>query len=194
MLRRSGKRVAFFESYNVVDKMLGLITVLVVMVVSAECTGETDDTRTTRYERHRDLGGLFFSKNLILETSARSRVECATRCQVRQGCAAFTFSPVWGTCRQHKCFSTSLSPSYNSPGAETSSRKCLASGHRLSDFDVHIINSAGEETLCYHYTGAMRQGATETLYCPEPVVGRYVRIRKPAGVLSLCEVQVLGPN
>ncbi|KAK7497519.1 hypothetical protein BaRGS_00011159 [Batillaria attramentaria] len=178
--------------------MLNLITVVAAMIVSAECTGETDK-RTTMYERRRGVDDLAFSNNLILGTSARTRGECGARCQANQNCATFTFIPSSHTCRKHKCFSTS-GPSLHSPGAATFILRRLPSADRLRDFDVEIFtqdpvdNPTAEAALCYHYTGSMPPGVTETLYCPIPYCGRYVRIRKSSANLSLCEVQVLGTN
>ncbi|KAK7477009.1 hypothetical protein BaRGS_00031785, partial [Batillaria attramentaria] len=68
----------------------------------------------------------------------------------------------------------------------------------LGDFDVEIFchdpvdNPSAQALLCYHYTGSMPAGATETLNCAQPTCGRYLRIQKPTERLVLVEVEVLG--
>ncbi|KAK7497521.1 hypothetical protein BaRGS_00011161 [Batillaria attramentaria] len=158
--------------------MMDRIIVVVMMIASAECTGKSGSA-TTMYERHPRLDDLVFQHHLILESSARSRVECGIKCHKSQSWAAFTYSPSSDTCRQHSCISTSPSPSNHSSGAETW-RLTLSAADRLKDFDVEIFaqdpvaNPTAEAALCYHYTGPMARGATETLNCSMAYCGRYV--------------------
>ncbi|KAK7497514.1 hypothetical protein BaRGS_00011154 [Batillaria attramentaria] len=158
--------------------MMDRIIVVVMMIASAECTGKSGSA-TTMYERHPRLDDLVFQHHLILESSARSRVECGIKCHKSQSCAAFTYSPSSDTCRQHSCISTSPSPSNHSSGAETW-LPTLSAADRLKDFDVEIFaqdpvaNPTAEAALCYHYTGPMARGATETLNCSMAYCGRYV--------------------
>nr|KAG5713947.1 hypothetical protein BaRGS_020275 [Batillaria attramentaria] len=70
-------------------------------------------------------------------------------------------------------------------------------GERLADFRVEVFEDDPESDTsiaqsCYNYAGAMPQGATEELTCDALRLGRYVRIAKDIGILTLCEVQVLG--
>ncbi|KAK7508151.1 hypothetical protein BaRGS_00000390 [Batillaria attramentaria] len=68
---------------------------------------------------------------------------------------------------------------------------------RLADFRVEVFEDDPESDTsiaqsCYNYAGAMPRGATEQLTCDALRLGRYVRIAKDIGILTLCEVQVLG--
>ncbi|XP_033747944.1 uncharacterized protein LOC117332963 [Pecten maximus] len=73
--------------------------------------------------------------------------------------------------------------------------------HRLKDFIVEIAetNAIGQNghlknsKLCYNYTEAHVPSAElRTLVCPTDTVGRYLRITKSSGILTLCEVIVEG--
>ncbi|XP_076464826.1 uncharacterized protein LOC143296679 [Babylonia areolata] len=71
-------------------------------------------------------------------------------------------------------------------------------GWRLHDFDIQVFMVNPIKTvnarihLCYHYIGAMADGAVENLQCHQPVRGRYVRINMDLSnePINICEVAV----
>ena len=49
-----------------------------------------------------------------------------------------------------------------------------------------------EHRICGVYFGPVDSGATVRIDCAPPVAGRYLVIKKPTPVLTLCEVEVYG--
>jgi len=72
----------------------------------------------------------------------------------------------------------------------------------LNGFEVQVSNSNKTDSflpteLCYSYNASsVPAGALLNLTCTQPVVGRYVTIKRNGGsctsAISLCEVQIIG--
>ena len=74
---------------------------------------------------------------------------------------------------------------------------CYFSGHRLTDFDVHVYETNPVSlpqtvgVLCHHHSGPLTDGQVVNLTCGQPVLGQVVRVTNGAlDNFSICEIEV----
>nr|KAG5694716.1 hypothetical protein BaRGS_010042 [Batillaria attramentaria] len=104
----------------------------------------------------------------------------------------------WGRTDDHPWWMVDLGKNYPiSAVAVTARGDCCA--NMLKDFYIDVFkqdprrHGSAQGERCAFHNGSMAVGATETLLCPMPIVGRYVRVKKDTRMLSLCEVEVYSP-
>lgn len=64
---------------------------------------------------------------------------------------------------------------------------------RLNNVKVAVGDDpAGASSNICGQVANMKDVPVTVVHCPEPLIGRYVRVSLPVGLLTLCEVQVMG--
>ncbi|KAL8568564.1 hypothetical protein ACOMHN_058501 [Nucella lapillus] len=86
------------------------------------------DTSFTRLALH----DVLFTEDVLMEVSARSRIECSQKCMETEGCVMCTFytSPQGppGHCRLHSQLQTAADGKQSMPGAKTLARRIVCDG------------------------------------------------------------------
>ncbi|KAL8575742.1 hypothetical protein ACOMHN_055931 [Nucella lapillus] len=157
------------------------------------------------YFDHLPLDDVLFTEDVLMEVSARSRIECSQKCMETEGCVICTFhsSPQGppGHCRLHSQLQTATDGKQSMPGARSMARRRPRDGGYVPACDRRLkvvkkwpgVKYTTARQNCTDMQGhlVMAKSSAE-LQCIRSFANNNTRHRYPGVVQQRTDVQDLG--
>ncbi|KAK7483648.1 hypothetical protein BaRGS_00025081 [Batillaria attramentaria] len=136
-----------------------MATALVIVLSLAAIICEGGQLRHFLWENI-GLGDVIFTSNLKFSSTAKSVTHCALNCSNVEDCVTFTFTRqtvMYGECRGHFSYMTSLGPTSPSPGSKTFRNTDWRNKYCVNNPECFALNSECNAGVClcipgYYYS------------------------------------------